>query len=84
MSTNFNNFFFKIKAILQPFESRFPNTWSIKLQFSIIITFCFKNSGKKNLKIDKYSSHTIALSKGTHAAKKLIFWQRLNSGISKN
>ena len=48
MQANFNPLFsFKTKDNLQPFENLYPDAWSIKLTFSIIVTFRFTKTGNR-------------------------------------
>ena len=57
-------------ANLQPSGSRVPNAWSIKLTFSLTVTFYLTKTENRTKKWLKNSSHTIVLTKGTIFAKK--------------
>ena len=60
--------FFRFMANFEQSGSRIPDAWSVKLTFSLIITFSQKL--KTELINLKHSSHAIALSKGTIFDKK--------------
>ena len=57
-------------ANLKPPESQIPDAWSIKLTFSLIVTFYLTEPKKKELKNLKDSSYTIYLTYSTIFAKK--------------
>ena len=61
--------FIQFMANLQPPGGRIPNSWSVKLIFSLIVTFYLtKPENSEN------SSHTIALSRGNTFPKKHYFF----------
>ena len=60
---------------LQPLGGRIPNSWSVKLLFSLIVTF-YLTKPENSEKILTHSSHTIALSRGTIFPKKHYFLQQ--------
>ena len=59
--------FFQFMANLEQSESRIPGTWSVKLTFSLIVTFYLKKLKTKQ-KNPEHSS--VALSKSTTFNKK--------------
>ena len=65
-------YFFQFLANLQPSRSRIPDTWSIKLTFSLTVTFYLQ-----------HSSYTIALNKVAIFAKKMLIFYTKNADISK-
>ena len=73
--------FFQFMANLELSGSRIQDAESIKLTFSLKVAFHLQKR-KTELKILKYSSHTIALSKGIIFAKKRWFFAK-NADISK-
>ena len=60
---------FQFIVNLQPCGSRIPDGWSIKLIFSLIVTFILQNA-KTKLKNLGHSPYSVALSKDTIFAKK--------------
>ena len=64
--------FFQFIANFQPSGSQIPDTWSIKLIFSLTKTFCITKTENRTKKyqLSYYCSHTIALSKDIIFAKK--------------
>ena len=71
--------FFRFTANLELFESRIPDVQSVKLTFSLTVTF-YLIKPKTELNNLQQSSHKIALSKGTN--EMLIFYKK-NADISK-
>ena len=65
--------FFGFMANLELSGSRIPDAESVKLTFSLKITF-YPTKTEKELKNLKHSSHIIALSKGIIFAKKHLFF----------
>ena len=61
--------FFGFLANLEQSRGCIPDTEFAKVMFSVAVTF-FLQKLKTELKILKYSSHNIALSKGTFLDKK--------------
>ena len=62
-------------ANLQPSGSLISDAWSIKLIFSLIVTFYLTKTQNR--------TKTIALSKGTVFAKKMLIFLQKNADISK-
>ena len=62
-------FFFQFTDNPQPYGSRIPDAWSIKLTFSLTKIF-YLTKTENETKSFLHSSHTIILSKGTIFAKK--------------
>ena len=73
--------FFGFMANLELSGSSIQDAESVKLTFSLKITF-YLTKTEKELKNFQHSSHTIALSKGIIFAKKCLFLQK-NADISK-
>ena len=67
--------FFQIMDNFEQFGSWDLDAWSVKLTFSIVVAF-YLTKLKTELKNLKYSSHPIALSKGTIFDKKADFLQK--------
>ena len=61
--------FLQFMANLEQSGSRIPDSWSIKLTFSLIIIFYLTKTENRTKNL-YHSSHTIALSKSTIFAKK--------------
>ena len=70
ISVNFNVIvILTIMVNLEQSGIRSPGAWSVKLTFSLIVTFYLKQSENRTKK-SEHGSHTITLSKGTIFAKK--------------
>ena len=66
--------FFEFLANLEQLENWIPEAWFVKVLFSLIVFFYLTKTENKT---KKHNSRTIALSKGTIFAKKmLIFYQK--------
>ena len=73
---------FRSMAKLEHSGSQIPDAQSVKLTFSLVVTFYLTKteSRTKNL---QHSSYTIILSIGTILTKKKLIFCKRNSGISK-